>query len=56
MFRKMRRFKQQLPEAECREVLREQKRGVLSMLGDDGYPYGIPMNQMKDIAREIGKV
>lgn len=25
MFRKMRRFKQQLPEAECREVLREQK-------------------------------
>ena len=44
MFRKMRRFKQQLPEAECREVLREQKRGVLSMLGDDGYPYGIPMN------------
>ncbi|WP_303817556.1 pyridoxamine 5'-phosphate oxidase family protein [Selenomonas ruminantium] len=44
MFRKMRRFKQQLTEEECKEVLREAKRGVLSMLGDDGYPYGIPMN------------
>ena len=44
MFRKMRRFKQQLGEEECRKVLQEQKRGVLSVLGDDGYPYGIPMN------------
>ena len=44
MFRKMRRFKQQLEEEECREVLRQQKRGVLSLLGDGGYPYGIPMN------------
>ena len=44
MFRKMRRFKQQLSEEECRKILREQKRGVLSLLGDDGYPYGIPMN------------
>ncbi len=35
MFRKMRRFKQQLTEEECKEVLREAKRGVLSMLGDD---------------------
>jgi nitroimidazol reductase NimA-like FMN-containing flavoprotein (pyridoxamine 5'-phosphate oxidase superfamily) len=40
----MRRFKQQLSEEECRKILREQKRGVLSLLGDDGYPYGIPMN------------
>ena len=44
MFRKMRRFKQQLSAEECRKILREQKRGVLSLLGDDGYPYGIPMN------------
>ena len=44
MFRKTRRFKQQLEEEECREVLRQQKRGVLSLLGDGGYPYGIPMN------------
>ena len=44
MFREMRRIKQQISPEECRQVLREQPRGVLSMLGDDGYPYGIPMD------------
>ena len=44
MFRPMRRFKQQLREEECIRILQEEKRGVLSMLGEDGYPYGIPMN------------
>lgn len=44
MFRKMRRFKQQISEEECIRVLREQPRGVLSMIGDDGYPYGIPLD------------
>lgn len=44
MFRKMRRFKQQIRNEECIRVLREQPRGVLSMIGDDGYPYGIPLD------------
>ena len=44
MFREMRRFKQQISEGECIRVLKEQPRGVLSMLGDDGYPYGIPLD------------
>ena len=44
MFRKMRRIKQQLSPEECRRVLTQQPRGVLSMLGDNGYPYGIPMD------------
>lgn len=44
MFRKMRRFKQQLSEAECQKILKEEKRGVLSVLGEDGYPYGLPIN------------
>lgn len=44
MFRKMRRFVQQISDEECREVLRQQKRGVLSVLGDDGYPYGVPID------------
>lgn len=43
MFRPMRRFNQQLPEAECIEILKSEPRGVLSLLGDDGYPYGLPM-------------
>ena len=44
MFREMRRFKQQISEAECIQILKEQPRGVLSVLGDDDYPYGIPLD------------
>ena len=44
MFREMRRFKQQISEEECVRILREHPRGVLSMIGDDGYPYGIPLD------------
>ena len=44
MFREMRRFKQQISREECIRILKEQPRGVLSMLGDDGYPYGIPLS------------
>ena len=44
MFREMTRKKQQLPEAECIEILKTQLRGVLSVLGDDDYPYGMPIN------------
>jgi nitroimidazol reductase NimA-like FMN-containing flavoprotein (pyridoxamine 5'-phosphate oxidase superfamily) len=40
----MRRFKQQISDEECIRVLKEQPRGVLSMIGDDGYPYGIPLD------------
>lgn len=45
MFRPMLRFKQQLPPEECIEILKNQPRGVLSVIGDDGYPYGTPINQ-----------
>ena len=44
MFRRMARIKQQIPDEECIRILKEQKRGVLSVLGDDGYPYGVPLN------------
>ena len=44
MFRKIRRFKQEMPAEECRELLKTQVRGVLSLLGDDGYPYGLPID------------
>ena len=46
MFRKMRRFKQQISDEECIRILKEQPRGVLSMLGDDGYPYGSPLDHL----------
>lgn len=54
MFRKMRRFKQQLTENECREVLKGAKRGVLSLLEEDGYPYGLPINHW--YSEETGKL
>lgn len=44
MFRKMRRFRQELSREDCLQVLERVPRGVLSVLGDDGYPYGVPMD------------
>jgi len=40
----MRRFKQAVSEEECKKILREAKRGTFSVLGDNGYPYTIPIN------------
>ena len=40
----MLRKKQQLPEKECIDILKTQLRGVLSVMGDDDYPYGMPIN------------
>ena len=44
MFRTMRRYKQQIAQEECIQILKEQLRGVLSVLGDNDYPYGIPLD------------
>ena len=44
MFRKMLRIRQQLTDEECIEILKREPRGVLSVLGDDDYPYGMPLN------------
>lgn len=37
-FRPMRRFKQQLPDQECKAILKDAYRGFLSVVGDGGYP------------------
>lgn len=44
MFREMRRKKQLLSREECVQILRTERRGVLAVNGDDGYPYAIPLN------------
>ena len=44
MFREMLRKNQQLPQDECIRILITELRGVLSVLGDDDYPYGVPMD------------
>lgn len=43
-FRTLTRISQQLETAECIEILKHARRGVLSVQGDDGYPYGSPIN------------
>ena len=44
MFRELTRKKQELSREECVRILQTEKRGVLSVNGEDGYPYGTPMN------------
>ena len=44
MFRKMRRYTQQLPENEVVEILVKGSAGTLAVLGDEGYPYVVPLS------------
>lgn len=44
MFREMVRKNKQLPQEECIRILTDEPRGVLSVIGDGGYPYGVPMD------------
>lgn len=48
MFREMRRKKQQLTQEETMVILREGTSGVLSLTGDEGYPYGVPLSYVFD--------
>ena len=48
MFREMRRKNQQLSQGECEEVLRRNTSGVLAVLGDEGYPYAVPLSYAYD--------
>ena len=47
-FRNMRRSKQLLPREETLDILRTATSGVLSVIGDDGYPYGVPLSYVYD--------
>ena len=42
--REMRRSGQLLSREDCERILNEQTSGVLSVYGDDGYPYGVPLS------------
>ena len=54
MFRELTRNKQQLSDAECMEILKQEVRGVLAVNGDGGYPYALPINFYFDEAK--GKI
>jgi len=46
MIRKMRRFKQQLSDEAAQRLLAETSWGTLAVVGDDGYPYAVPLSQV----------
>ena len=48
MFRKMRRFKQQVSDEKCVEILTNEPRGVLALYGENGYPYALPLDHLYD--------
>ena len=44
MFRELTRKQKQISTEACIALLTKETRGVLSVNGDDGYPYAMPMN------------
>ncbi len=54
MFRELVRKNKKLSYEECVKLLKNEMRGVLSVQGDNGYPYGMPMNHFYD--EESGKI
>ena len=44
MFRELRRKNQSLNEEDCIKILKNASSGVLATLGDDNYPYAVPLN------------
>jgi len=54
MFRELTRKNKALPMEDCIHVLKTETRGVLSVNGDGGYPYGMPMNHWYN--EEDGKI
>ena len=43
-FRQMRRKRQQLTQEESIAILQKATAGTLALLGDDGYPYAVPIS------------
>jgi len=44
MFRKMRRIDKAMDEAAALELLKKCEYGIISTVGSDDYPYGVPVN------------
>ena len=48
MFRPMRRKKREISHELAEALLQANRRGVLAVNGDDGYPYAVPVNFLYD--------
>lgn len=51
MFREMRRKRQLLSDQESIDILNNATAGVLALLGDDDYPYAVPLSYVYDNSR-----
>lgn len=54
MFRPLRRTNREISEEAAKSLLKTERRGVLAVNGDDGYPYAVPVNFLYDEA--AGKI
>ncbi len=52
MFRPIRRQKRAITDDEAKKLLSTEKRGVLAVNGDDGYPFAIPVDYYYDEKEE----
>ena len=52
MFRDIRKKKNALSLEDTKKLLHNERRGVLAVHGDDGYPYGVPVNYFYDEENE----
>ena len=48
MFRPIRRKEREIATEEAEALLRDERRGVLAVNGDEGYPYAVPVNYLYD--------
>ena len=48
MFRPVRKKANEISVEEAKKLLRESRRGVLALSGDDCYPYAVPINYLYD--------
>ena len=44
MFRKLRKINYEIPKERVEELIKTTEDGVLSTVGEDGYPYAVPVN------------
>ncbi|MGV3024926.1 pyridoxamine 5'-phosphate oxidase family protein [Clostridium thermobutyricum] len=44
MFRKLRKINYEIPKERVEELIKTTEYGVLSTVGEDGYPYAVPVN------------
>ncbi len=49
MFRPIRRKTKEISTQAAQQLLLQQRRGVLAVNGDDGYPYAMPINYYYDV-------